>query len=576
MLKNSLAFIFSLGVLFQCTQAQTPAIPETIKTNVQTRVTNGSSTGIAIGVIDAQGTHFHNFGVKSLTTQKPVDEHSVFEIGSISKTFTGLLLADQVTKGELQLTTPLQDLLPSGVTAPSRNGEAITLVHMSNHTSALPRLPDNMRPANPNNPYADYSEEQLYEFLSRYQLPRDIGSEYEYSNYAAGLLGHVLAAKNKMSYEALLLKTIAQPLGMKNTGITLTPNMKEHLAMGHSGPTQVENWDLTTLAGAGAIRSTVVDMLNYVSANMGTQKSDLYPAMQLSHTNTRKAGEDPQVGLGWHISEHNGREFVWHNGGTGGYRTFVGFVKGGNKGVVVLSNSNASIDNIGYHLLDASWPLEEVKPSIAAKLKPIINDQGIAEGIKAYWQLKKDASDKINFEVSELNRLGYGYLAQNELEKAIAVFQLNVAAYPEAANPYDSLGEAYAKQGDTEKAIANYKKSVALDPANQGGIAALKKLGVATEGLVKEVVVDDAILQSYVGKYELAPNFILTVTKEGSQLSAQATGQGAFPVFPKSDSTFYYKVVAAELVFNFDAKGAVQSVTLHQGGQVIPGKKMEE
>jgi tetratricopeptide (TPR) repeat protein len=216
----------------------------------------------------------------------------------------------------------------------------------------------------------------------------------------------------------------------------------------------------------------------------------------------------------------------------------------------------------------------EVKPSIASKLRPIIDNQGITEGIKTYWQLKKYASNKINFEASELNSLGYGYLAQNELEKAIAVFQLNVEAYPEASNPYDSLGEAYAQQGDTDKAITNYKKSVALNPANQSGIEALKKLGVATEGLVKEIVVDGAILQSYVGQYELAPNFILTVTKEGSQLSAQATGQMAFPVFPKSDSTFYYKVVAAELVFNFDAKGTVQSVTLHQGGQVIIGKKL--
>ncbi len=565
-----MAFAFVIS-----TQAQTLAITENVKTNVQTRVTNGSSAGIAIGVIDAQGTHLYNYGVKSLKTQEPVDEHSVFEIGSISKTFTGLLLADLVIKQELQLATPLQELLPEDVTAPTRNGEAITLVHMSNHTSALPRLPDNMRPASPNNPYADYSEEQLYEFLSRYQLPRDIGSQYEYSNYAVGLLGHVLAAKNKMTYEELLLKTIAQPLGMENTGITLSPNMKEQLAMGHSGPTQVENWDLTTLAGAGAIRSTVVDMLNYVSANMGSKKSDLYPAMQLSHTNTR-AGVDPQVGLGWHIAKHNGREFVWHNGGTGGYRSFTGFVKGGDKGVVVLSNSNTSIDDLGYHLLDASRPLLTVKPSIATKLRTVIDSQGIAEGIKSYWELKKEASDQINFEESELNRLGYGYLAQNELEKALAVFILNVEAYPEASNPYDSLGEAYAKKGDAEKAIANYKKSVELDPANQGGIEALKKLGVDTKGLVKEVVVDEAILQNYVGNYELAPNFILTVTKSGLQLSAQATGQGAFPVFPKSDSTFYYKVVAAELVFNFDANGEVLSVTLHQGGQVITGKKLEE
>lgn len=575
MLKTSLVFIFNLGVLFYSCQAQTTPIPETLKTNVQTLVANGTNTGIAIGVIDAQGAHFYNYGVKSLKTNEPVDEHTVFEIGSISKTFTGLLLAEMVINGELQLDTPLKDLLPEGVTAPAYNGEDITLVHMANHTSSLPRLPDNMNPSNPNNPYADYTEEQLLEFLSRYQLPRDIGSSYEYSNYAVGLLGHVLATKKQMTYEELLLNTITKPLGMENTGITLSANMTKHLAMGHSGPNQVENWDLPTLAGAGAIRSTVFDMLTYVSANMGKEKNALYPAMQLSHTNSRKAGEAPQVGLGWHINLHNEHEIVWHNGGTGGYRTFAGFVKGGDKGVVVLSNSNASIDNLGYHLLDRSWPLDVVKPSIVAKLRTVIDNQGIAKGVKAYWQLKKDKADEFNFAESELNILGYMYLAKDKIEEAIAVFQLNVDAFPEASNAYDSLGEAYANQGDTEKAIANYKKSVGLDPANQNGIEALKKLGVDTEGLVKEIVVDEAILQSYVGNYELMPNFILTITKTNSQLSAQATGQMSFPVYPKSDSTFYYKVVAAELVFNSDTKGRVQSVTLHQGGQVITGKKLE-
>src|SRR5690606_21575549 len=139
-------------------------------------------------------------------------------------------------------------------------------------------------------------------------------------------------------YEQLMVDIIAKPLNLQDTRIMLTPNMKNNMAMGHAGEAEVENWNFTALAGAGAIRSTAVDMIKYLSANMGLVKTDLYPAMQLSHQNSREDGQHPKVGLGWHIMDAGDQEIVWHNGGTGGYRTFIGFIKGGNKGVVVLSN----------------------------------------------------------------------------------------------------------------------------------------------------------------------------------------------------------------------------------------------
>ena len=273
-------------------------------------------------------------------------------------------------------------------------------------------MPNNFTPENPTNPYVDYSEGQLYDFLNGYELTRDIGSEYEYSNYAVGLLGHVLAAKHKLTYEELMVDIIAKPLGQKHTRITFTPEMKKNLAIGHSGGIEVENWDILTLAGAGAIRSTAVDMLKYLAANMGKEKSSLYPAMQLAHKNSRAEGSKPMVGLGWHTMVFDELELIWHNGGTGGYRTFAGFIKGGNKGVVVLSNSNASVDDIGIHLLNPTSPLKDIKPSIGHKLRTVIEEKGIETGIKTYWQLKKDQADKFDFAESELNNLGYYYFRQ--------------------------------------------------------------------------------------------------------------------------------------------------------------------
>lgn len=568
-------FLFT-GFIPVC-HAQT-TISEDVKGNIKLRVDNEINTGIVIGIIDGDETQYYSYGVKSLDAHSPVDEHSVFEIGSITKTFTGIILADRVIKGEMNLDDSLQKYLPEGITAPMRNGESIKLVHLSNHTSSLPRMPDNFNPANPANPFADYSEKQLYDFLGSYELPRDIGSQYEYSNYAAGLLGHIIAAQQGITYEALMMDVIAGPLGLQDTRIAFTPNMKKNLAMGHQNGVQVENWDLTSLAGAGGIRSTTVDMVNYVRANMGKVKSKLYPAMQLSHKNSRAEGAaGPMVGLGWHIAVAGSSEIIWHNGGTGGYRAFAGFVKGGDKGVVVLTNSTASVDDIGMHVLNPKVPLPGIKPSAGVKMRSLIDTRGLEASAKMYWELKKDQGDQYDFSEGVLNRLGHDYLRKGEMKKAIGVFSINAEAYPESSNAFYSLAEAFIKDGSKEKAIESYKKSVALNPGNQQGIDALKKkLGIDSSDLTKEIIVDTKTLESYVGRYELAPGFMLTVSREGNQLKTQATGQSEFPVFPKSQNVFYLKVVEAQLTFNRNAAGMVESVTLHQGGRDIVGKRLKE
>ena len=574
MLKNLFLLLFACA-LYSC-QAQTTLSSEVLD-NIKLRIDNGNNPGIVIGIVDEDGPRYYSYGVKSFKTNEPVNEHTVFEIGSISKTFTGIILADMVLKGKLTLDDPLQSLLPDGVKAPTWNGETIKLVNMANHTSSLPRMPDNFSPANPANPYIDYSEEQLYAFLNSYELPRAVGSQYEYSNYAVGLLGHLLSAKNNTTYEDLMVEIIARPLDMKQTRITFSPEMEENLAMGHRGRIQVENWDLTTLAGAGAIRSTAVDMIKYVAANMGKEKTKLYPAMQLAHKNSRTEGAEPMVGLGWHTQVLDGEKIIWHNGGTGGYRTFAGFTDDGKKGVVVLCNSTTGADDLGIHLLHPSSPLNKIKPSIGAKMLEVIENEGLSTAIETYRELKKSPSDIYDFSEDQLNDLGYYFLAKNEIDNALAILKLNTENYPNSSNVYDSYGEAFLEKGNKDKAIENYKKSVDINPGNENGLKKLKELGVNTEDLISEISIDPGILESYVGKYELAPGFILTIAKDGDQLNAQATGQPQFPIFPKSETEFYLKVVEAQLTFKHnDDSDTVESVTLFQGGQKMVGPKLKE
>ena len=324
--------------------------------------TQQQGVGIVVGVIDAQGRRVIAHGSAEVSAPRPVSGDTVFEIGSATKVFTSLLLADAVQRGEVALDDPIAKYLPPEVKVPQRAGRQITLQDLATHTSALPRLPSNLAPADPTNPYADYTVQQLYAFLSSYELPRDIGSRYEYSNFGAGLLGHVLARRAGVDYETLVRTRITGPLGMTSTAIALSEPLKQRLAAGHNAErARVPNWDLPTLAGAGALRSTANDLLVFLAAQLGATPSPLSAPMA-SMLKTRHPTSAPvlEIALGWHIlATPSGREIVWHNGGTGGYRSFVGFDPKARTGVVVLSNMStmAGVDDIGRHLLDRTLPL---------------------------------------------------------------------------------------------------------------------------------------------------------------------------------------------------------------------------
>lgn len=338
------------------------------------------SVGIAVGVIGPEGRRVIAHGHLEKGDTRPLNGDTIFEIASVTKVFTCLLLADMVQRGEIALNDPIAKYLPEAVKVPERNGKQITLLNLATHTSGLPPLPTNMAFRSPKNPYADYSVEQMYEFLSTYQLTRDIGSQYEYSNLSGGLLGHVLALREGTSFEVLVKQRICAPLGMTSTGITLTPEMEVRLAAGHNSAMEtVEPWGgKRTLAGAGALRSSANDMLAFVAANLCYTNSPLALAMASMLKERRPTGQPGvEVALGWHVAKRNGKEIVWHNGGTGGYRAYVGFDPELRIGVAVLSNAGtpAGVDDIGRHLLDPTFPLAAPpKEHKQVNIDPIILD----------------------------------------------------------------------------------------------------------------------------------------------------------------------------------------------------------
>ncbi|MBK9103920.1 MAG: serine hydrolase [Saprospiraceae bacterium] len=568
-IQKTILFLLLSATVF----GQKNALPEELTKSINERIATGTNTSIVVGVIDKNGPQYYSFGTKTIGGM-PVDEHTIYEIGSVSKTFTATLLADNIIKGKMKADDPISQYLPATVHVPvySGGGAPITLGNLSDHTSGLPRMPTNFAPADPANPFADYTVERMYAFLSSYALTRAVGSEFEYSNFAVGLLGQIEALAAGKSYEEILAQVITDPLKMKETGITLSDKMKSNLATGYSMGQEVENWDLGSLQGAGAIRSSAHDMLIYLSANMGLTRTPLEAAMTLAHTPRHDKAGGSLTGLGWFTEKGSQGDIIWHNGATGGYMSFAGFNVKTGKGVVVLTNTDSGVDDIGMHVLNADAPLKDIKPQVSFVLKQIIEKDGAKGLVEKYNQLKADNPGKYDINENALNTLGYQYLGKNEIDAAEAVFKINVIEFPQSSNVYDSYGEALLKNGHKEEAVTNYKKSLDLNPGNANAIDVLAGLGETYKQA--EVKVDQALLQRYTGTYELVPGFNIEISRDGDQLYAQATGQPRFEIYPKSDTEFYLKVVEAQIIFSADAEGMV-SMALHQNGQVMPGKKVK-
>lgn len=361
------------------------------------RVATGRNPGIVVGVLDDSGPRAIAAGTAGREGM-PLHGRTVFEIGSATKVFTAILLADMAARGEARLDEPVDDLLPDTVETPQWEGHEITLADLATHTSGLPRLPSNLAPENPANPYDDYTVEQMYEFLSGYTLPRPIGEEWEYSNLGAGLLGHALALRAGKSFEELVRERILHPLGMKDTGIELPPDLRSRLARGHGTTGEpVPNWDLPTLAGAGALRSTVRDMLRFAAANLASDATALSPVLLSTHEIRAPAAGDFAMALGWVVNQKfDDRPIVWHNGGTGGYGSFVGLDKKNGRAIVVLTNGAYSVDDIGFHLLDTRHALADPEPlekrvdsSVDPKLLPAYDSLHV-RGTDSYHWLNRE------------------------------------------------------------------------------------------------------------------------------------------------------------------------------------------
>ncbi len=529
-----------------------PPIPESVRKNLEERVSNGSAVGIVIGLADETGTSFFAFGNRAKDKPIPVDAETIFEIGSISKVFTALLLADAANRGEVRLDDPVDKFLPPDVASKMKENRSITLSDLATHRSGLPRMPDNVEPKDPADPYADYSANRLYAFLRAWKPPAT-KPNFEYSNLGAGLLGHVLTVAAKKDYETLVRERITAPLKMTDTCLKLSASQSERFAAGFAGDSPARYWTFDSLAGAGAIRSTATDMIKFLSAFLGNPPPALASAVKSQRSHRYDMGEkDMSIGLGWIIDRRHGTEIYWHNGGTAGFHSFCGFRPDRKTAVVVLNNSSYDMDDVGLHLLE---PLNEL---IIAPTQ-IVLTSAILDRYVGQYELAPGA-------VITIARDGDALSAQ-------LTGQDKARIYPSSERKFflKVVDAQFTFEVDADG------KATALTLHQSGMNQKARRLAADYQPPPprKEATVDAKLLAEYVGRYQLAPEVLFDVKLDGTQLTAQLTGQQRFPVFPESSSKFFYKVVEAQLTFVKGDDGKVKELILHQGGRDQRAKRME-
>jgi CubicO group peptidase (beta-lactamase class C family) len=359
---------------------------EEIQTFLRATFTN-AHTGMVIGLVDERGSRVFSAGKLDNGTTDDLNGDTIFEIGSITKTFTSLLALEMEQLGEIKLDDPVAKYLPNSATTPTHNGKEIRLLNLVTHTSGLPRDPTNLTPTHglPENAFADYSAESLYAFLRGFALSRDPGAEFEYSNVGMALLAHVLTCKGGANWESLAVERICRPLKMESTRITLTPELKARLAVGHDRfGKRAPNWDFQIYDGTGGLRSTANDLLKYLSAHLGFVKSDLTSLMEKTHVIQNKGtATHGDIAMAWMVrgeGYQSGRELLGHAGGTGGYETFIGFDMTQRKGVVVLCSQQGGLspETLGWLLLKGV----RLTPQTARALSPGGDAVGVGIGLE--------------------------------------------------------------------------------------------------------------------------------------------------------------------------------------------------
>ena len=503
----------------------------------------GDRTGACFAVAVVEATVSRAYVCADPARARPLGPDTAFEIGSISKTMTAALLAREVEAGRMALDDPLAKDLPAGTAVPQFDGKPITLHHLVTHTSGLPALPPGFKPANPADPYADTTREQLLAALGQVKLAQAPGSNWAYSNFAMMLVSMIVAERGGTDFESLLRRELFAPLGMRSFVGAAPAGVR--LADGHlPNGTVASHWTLPgSFAGVGGVRATLDDMVAYTQAQLGLRESPL----PLAATQRQLLAVGPRrAAMNWMIASLNGADILTHEGGTGGFSSFLAFDPAKKRGVVILSDtamtSVGGLGSLGLHLLDARVPLGEPRKVVAA-------DAALLAGLAGEYQLENGM--------------------RMRLSAGDAGLRVAVPGQGEFEMQRDSAGDFFPAGFDA-----------ILRPQRQadgrygflwlqgGGAMPARRVDAGAEAKPAVAAPVAQALKAYEGVFRIAPPFAITVFAKEGKLYAQGTNQGALEIAYAGGDVFVAEKVGAEMEFQRNAAGAVEAMLLKQNGAV--------
>jgi CubicO group peptidase (beta-lactamase class C family) len=509
------------------------------------------SVGMVIAVVSEQGSRVYGYGSVGDSTGSRPDGDTVFEIGSVTKVFTAILLDDLAMRGKVGLDDPLAKYLPDSVRVPERDGRAITLRDLATHTSGLPRVPT-FDPPLVKDPLEDFAVADLYRFLDGYALPREIGSVREYSNLGYALLGHALSRATGKEYGELVQARIAMPLGMRRTATSLTPEMASRGAFGHDEELRpVQSQRLGVHASAGGIYSTANDLLVFLAANLGLTESPFSLVLRdARECRYGVPGSDTKLSLAWgECTEMHGVRLFSHDGGTEGFSSFIAFDRDARRGVVVLSNSHFPVYDIAVHLLQPRYPLVRRRTAITLDRSVLDRYTGVYEitpvgpGVSSPSPTRTITRYRDRLFMTRTGQPTREIFPWSERDFFLDATSARLSFDGPAGSRPDRITYVQAN-GDTTVAARTDR----------------------VPGLPRSVVeVDPATFDRLVGVYEIGPGVRFTITRDGEKLLAQVTGQIALEIFPLSETRFFYTAVDAEIGFEMGPDGRVRRLICYEG-----------
>ena len=555
----SVLFLFS----FQLFNAQnlTAQKAEKIDTLFEQLYKNGQFNGTVLVAENGKILHKGAYGYGDYAAKRKLEIGSPCYLASVSKQFTTMAIMQLKEKGKLNYENKLGEYFPE-----IEYAKNVTIRQMMQHTSGVA------------NHYSlgiykpGLTNENVVEaLLKQKELDFNPGDENRYSNGAYVLLSMIVAKISGQSFPVYMEENIFAPLNMDATLVyeKNTPEIKNR-AIGYTPAWTLEDYEILT-TGAGGMYSTVEDLLKWDQA-LYSEKLISQKSLEEAFTSAKlNDGSETDYGFGWGIDENNnGGKIVNHSGSLNGFRTFIERDLEKRWTIILLTNNGSSyLSSILNTLRNIKNGEEYGMPKINMEdyMHRLIGKVGVEKAMEIYEMKWRKNNGEYNMAEDQLNRLGYFYMGEKDFETAIAIFKRNAKSYPDSFNTYDSLAEAYM-----ENSIFNYKKSLELNPGNENAKNMLEKMGapIVPE---EEIKIADEILESYLGKYEMVPEFSMIVFKEDGQMKTQATGQSAFDIFPQTETKFYLTAVTAQIEFNKNEDEVVESLTLFQNGREMVFKK---